>query len=193
MLNNFFGENYKNRVDIFSSLYGRIIFLRGCVFDFPLLILIFYMTPWDLFYSSLSNIGLIEVMENNFLNISENRKNSDFPEYAVSYLSLVHFIGIFSLILPFIYLDKSKSFEIYLEKSKVNKFILIICGCFSVSILFFGNLYLGAISYFNCHECSYHNKFSLVIGALIIWICIHYMLTGMVVFCKTILFMKRNN
>ncbi|RYY75725.1 MAG: hypothetical protein EOO52_10135 [Gammaproteobacteria bacterium] len=192
MLKNIFGENYKNRNDLFSSLYFRIIFIRGVVFDFPLIVFIFYLIPWGDFYETFLIKKIVFLMESYIYNISANRVNSDFPEYAVTYLSVVHLLGLILLFFPFFTLRRSQSYETYFKKNKINKVKILFCGVISSAIFFFGNIFSGAISYFGCHDCSYHHKFSLIIGAVVGWVCVHYSLTMTIVFYKTIIFIRRS-
>ncbi len=192
MFNNLFGENYANKVDIFQNLYLRIMLLRGGIFDFPLLIFICYLIPWADFYHYSVVQQLIQFMESNTGNVADNRIYSDFPEYAVTYLSIIHTIGFMSLILPFIFSVESHHAVAQLEKNKVNPFKIIFCGLAAVAIAMFAHLYVGAVTYFGCEKCSYHHPLSLIVGAIVAWVSIHYFLVGTIIYFRAILLIKRS-
>ncbi len=192
MFNKLFGENYANKVDLFQNLYLRIMFLRGWIFDFPILILICYLIPWDGFYDYPLVQQLIQFMEANIRNVAKNRINSDFPEYAVTYLSIIHVIGVLSLILPFVFSVESSFFVKNFYKTKANKMKIMLCGVFSIIIFLGGVFYPGAITYFGCDRCSYHHPLSLIAGAILCWICLHYCLMGTILCYRAILFIKRS-
>ncbi len=192
MFNKLFGENYANKTDIFQNLYLRIMSLRGWVFDFPLLILICYLIPWDNFYHYPWVQQLIQFMESNINNVAENRINSDFPEYAVTYLSIIHAAGFISLVLPFVFSVESQRAVKQLEKHKVNHFKVMFCGVVSVTVTLIASLYMGAGTFFGCEDCSFHHPLSLVAGAIVGWFSIHYFLMLTVIFFRAILFIKRS-
>lgn len=181
----FFGDRYLNRKDILNSLYVRIIFVRGWYLDFPLLVFVCYLIPWDSLYDLSFFKLLVGFMEGYVRNIYENRINSKFPEYSVVYLSVVHFFGFLSFLLPIFFAKKSEIVFGFVERMGKKPYAIIFLGIINVFILTFCSLYVGAITYFGCYECSYHNKFSLIVGAIVPWVVINLFYAFVVILVKS--------
>ena len=167
---NFFGDNYLNRTSVLTHLYYRIIFLRGWFIDFPILIGICYIIPWEDLYGFDWMQKIILMMEEFIPNIQKNRRYSEFPTYAVSYLSVIHVLGFICLLFPFVYSKATPEMDKFLIKSGQHPFKLVAIGFVGTLIFIIPPLCTGAVTFFGCYECSYHNKISLVAGAIVPWV-----------------------
>lgn len=169
----FFGDKYINREGLLKHLYYRLI-IRSWFIDLPILIGICYFIPWNLLYDYVFFEKLVSIMELYVPNIQKNRNFSDFPDYAVTYLSVIHLLGSVCLIFPIIYSKSIPEVGLYLENHGHSPIKIIIFG-FLVTFLFLlaPHLYIGAVTYFGCYECSYHNKLSLIFGAMVPWALIN--------------------
>jgi hypothetical protein len=169
----FFGDKYLNREGLLKHLYYRII-VRGWFIDFPILIGICYLIPWGELYGNYFMKKIISVIEPIIPNIQDNRNYSDFPEYAVTYLSIVHLLGLVCLLFPILYSKSIPEVGLFLNKHghhPVKVILLGVVGTFCIFLI--PHLYVGAVTYFGCYECSYHNKLSLIAGAVVPWALIN--------------------
>jgi hypothetical protein len=172
----FFGDKYLNREGLLKHLYYRIM-IRGWFIDLPVLLAVCYFIPWGKLYDTAYLQAIIQFMESQIPNIQKNRTFSDFPEYAVAYLSVIHLLGLILLVFPIIYAKSDVKIASHLKRNGHHPIKMIFFG-FLVTILFLliPHLYIGAITYFGCYECSYHNKMSLIVGAMIPWALINFFL-----------------
>ena len=183
----FFGDKYLNREGLLKHLYYRVM-IRGWFIDLPILIAICYFIPWDKLIDNFFLERLIYFMESWIPNIQKNREYSDFPEYSVSFLSTIHFIGVICLFFPIFYSKKNINIYIHLRNSGHHPIKIIFFGFLViVPFLLIHHIYLGAITYFGCEECSYHNKISLIIGAIIPWFIINFLLLYTLIIVKNYL------
>ena len=164
----FFGDKYLNREGVLRYLYYRII-IRCWFIDLPILNAMCYFIPWEKLYSNIYLQSLIQFMESKIPNIQKNRYFSDFPEYAVTYLSVIHLLGFICLIFPIIYSRPIPEVGSYLEKHGHSPIKMFIFGVIGIFIFIVPFLYTGAVTYLGCYQCSYHNKLSLIAGAMIPW------------------------
>lgn len=165
----FFGDSYLERRSVLKHLYYRIIFLRGWFIDFPVLIGVCYLIPWEILYGADLMQNIVLMMEEFIPNIQKHRAHSDFPSYAVSYLSVIHILGFICLLFPLVYAKPTREMNKYLIKSGNNPLKLIVIGFTGTLIFIIPPLCTGAVTFFGCYECSYHNKISLVAGAIVPW------------------------
>jgi hypothetical protein len=170
----FFGDKYLNREGLLKYLYYRIM-IRGWFIDLPILIAVCYFIPWDRLYETGCLQIIINFMESNIPNIQENRANSDFPEYAVAYLSVAHLFGFICLLFPIFYSRRSKEINDHLVKSGHHPLKIILFGFVVLFVFTVPPLYIGAVTYFGCEECSYHHKLSLIAGALVPWALLNFL------------------
>lgn len=179
----FWGDSYVDRTSVLKHLYYRIIFLRGWFIDFPILIVVSYLIPWDKFYGYEVVKKFVMFMESYIPNIQKNRIHSDFPEFAITYLSFIHLLGFICLLFPFFYSKTTKEVNDYLIKSKNHPLKVIFFGIATTLIFLIPPLYVGAVTYFGCYKCSYHYQISLIAGAIFPWCLLNlfFLITLMVV------------
>jgi len=185
----FFGDKYLNREGLLDHLYYRLA-IRGWFIDLPILIAVCYFIPWGKLYDTFFLQAIIQFMEPIIPNIQENRANSNFPEYAVAYLSVIHSLGFISLLFPIFYSRRSKEVDDHLINSGHHPLKIILFGVVVLFVFIVPPLSIGAITYFGCDECSYHNKLSLIAGAIVPWALLNFLFLYTLIVAKNLIHEK---
>jgi len=134
----------------------------------------FCLIPFDYLYQFPLVYNFSHFMAGIFKAVDLNYLNSEFPEYSIVYLSFINAIGLISLLLTFFYRSIAHMFDMSTFNGGLDNAITLIVGVFIIIPLFlYTQLFLEAVDYLGCVDCSYKYKASLLVGGYFWWVCIH--------------------